>query len=284
MAKPAILRELFKSDRIILAMGAHNGLSAKLAEKNGFDVVWASSFEISTSYGLPDASILTMTEYLAATQTMNEVVRIPVVADCDSGFGNEANVAHMVTKYEAAGVAAVCVEDKPFPKTNSFINGHQKMVSVDDFTAKIKAGCQARKNKDFLFIARTEALIVGLGIEEALRRASAYADSGADAILIHSKSPGPDEVFDFARQWEQRTPVVAVPTTYYKITAAEAERAGIKMIIYANHGIRSAVHAMNETMAKIFSAGTSNDIESSISSMGELFELQGMAKVRRIAR
>jgi phosphoenolpyruvate phosphomutase len=262
-------------------MGSHNGLSAKLVEKNGFDAIWASSLEISTSYGLPDASILSMTDFLMATQAMYDAVEIPIIADCDSGFGDEANVAYMVRKYEASGIAAVCIEDKPFPKTNSFIAGHQKLVPTEVFADKIKAGCDARKSQDFVFIARIEALIAGMGMQEALDRADAYTEAGADAILIHSKKRTPDEVLEFTRLWKQRTPVIVVPTTYYKLTVDDAAKAGVKMLIYANHGIRSAVRAMDQAMASIMQNGCSTSVETSIATMDELFVLQGMEKVRK---
>jgi phosphoenolpyruvate phosphomutase len=281
ISKASVLRALFNSPQVLRTMGSHNGLSAKLVEKNGFDAIWSSSLEISTSYGLPDASILSMTDFLLATQAMYDAVEIPIIADCDSGFGDEANVAYMVRKYEAAGIAAVCIEDKPFPKTNSFINGHQQIVPIDVFTNKIKAGCDARKSEDFLFVARIEALIAGLGMQEALDRAAAYTDAGADAILIHSKKRTPDEVLEFTRLWKQRTPVIVVPTTYYKLTLEDAAQAGIKMLIYANHGIRSAVRAMDEAMASIMKNGSSTALESSIATMDELFVLQGMEKVRK---
>ncbi|HEV3038251.1 MAG TPA: phosphoenolpyruvate mutase [Candidatus Angelobacter sp.] len=281
ISKASVLRALFNSSHTIRTMGSHNGLSAKLVEKNGFDAIWASSLEISTSYGLPDASILSMTDFLMATQAMYDAVEIPIIADCDSGFGDEANVAYMVRKYEASGIAAVCIEDKPFPKTNSFIAGHQKLVPTEVFADKIKAGCDARKSQDFVFIARIEALIAGMGMQEALDRADAYTEAGADAILIHSKKRTPDEVLEFTRLWKQRTPVIVVPTTYYKLTVDDAAKAGIKMLIYANHGIRSAVRAMDQAMASIMQNGCSTSVETSIATMDELFVLQGMEKVRK---
>ena len=281
ISKASVLRALFNSNQVIKTMGSHNGLSAKLVEKNGFDAIWSSSLEISTSYGLPDASILSMTDFLMATQSMYDAVEIPIIADCDSGFGDEANVAYMVRKYEASGIAAVCIEDKPFPKTNSFVNGHQKLVPIEVFSDKIKAGCDARKSQDFVFIARIEALIAGLGMQEAIDRAHAYTEAGADAILIHSKKRTPDEVLEFTRLWKQRTPVIVVPTTYYKLTVEDAADAGIKMLIYANHGIRSAVRAMDEAMASIMKHGSSTFVEQAIATMDELFVLQGMDKVRK---
>ncbi|MDP2910163.1 MAG: isocitrate lyase/phosphoenolpyruvate mutase family protein, partial [bacterium] len=185
MVKKQKLRELLKQKKgLIRLVGAHNGLTAKLVEKHGFDGVWASGFEISASHASPDANILTMSDSLAAAIDMVDSVSIPVVADCDTGFGNSNNVIQMVKKYESAGVAAVCIEDKLFPKMNSYIPGRQELASIPEFVGKIMAGKNAQKTEDFMIFARVEALIAGWGMEEALKRAKAYADAGADAVLI----------------------------------------------------------------------------------------------------
>src|SRR6185503_10335128 len=138
---------------------AHHGLGAKLIEKNGFDAVWASGLEISSSHAVPDANILTMTENLQAAAGMNEATSLPVICDCDTGYGNAQNVSHMVKKYEAAGIAAVVIEDKLFPKVNSFVPGRQELASVEEFMGKLEAAKHAQKNPDFMVIARVEALI-----------------------------------------------------------------------------------------------------------------------------
>lgn len=284
MDRSSTLRRMIRGGRMVRVMGAHNGISAKLVERNGFDAIWASSFEISASWGLPDASILTMTEFLETARAMNEVVELPIIADCDSGFGDPTIVAHMVRKYEAAGIAAVCIEDKPFPKRNSFAGGeHQKLESIPEFVEKIRAGCEARK-KDMVFVARTEALIAGFGVDEALERAHAYAEAGADVVLVHSKSRSPAQVFEFARRWQGRTPVIAIPTTYYQTTLDEFEAAGIRVVIYANQAMRAAVQAMNEVMNRIHTAGSTMAVEKEIASIEELFELQGMNDVRQVTR
>ena len=222
--KSGLLRQMLAGKKIIRVMGAHDALSAKIAESAGFDAVWASGLEISTSRGVPDANILTMTDFLNAAISMNDAIDIPVVADCDTGFGNSNNVIYMVKKYEAAGIAAVCIEDKHFPKVNSFIPGRQELSDVSEFVGKILAAKNAQVDKDFMVIARVEALIAGWGMKEALRRANAYADAGADAILIHSKAGDTHEIAEFMKQWGNRMPVVVVPTTYYRAKAQELEK------------------------------------------------------------
>lgn len=280
MNKAQKLRELFSKEGLVRIAGAHDGITAKLVELNGFDGVWASGFEISTSYAVPDANILTMTQYLEAASVMNDAVLIPIVADCDTGYGNSNNVMHMVRKYEAAGIAAVTIEDKRFPKVNSYIPGRQELAPIAEFVGKILAAKNARQTEDFMVIARVEALIAGWGQEEALKRAHAYVEAGADAILIHSKSNTPDEIVNFARAWDFSAPLVIVPTSYPTITEEEIEQLGIKMVIYANHGLRAAIKAVNEVLSQINSDRRLDTIDDRIVPMSEVFELQGMIQMK----
>ena len=270
------LRAALQESELVHVAGAHNGLGARLVENNGFDAVWASGFELSTSYALPDMSILTMTEYLNAARAMNDAVDIPIVADCDTGFGDRNNVAHMARQYEAAGVAAVCIEDKRFPKLNSFADGHQDLEDPGVFADKIAAGKGAQRGTDFMIIARIESFVAGAPVDEALRRARLYAEAGADAILVHSKSAGPHEVFGFMARWDDRVPVVVVPTSYYRVRAEELVKNRIRMVIYANQAIRASVQAMDETLGKIRKHAGTAAVEPAIASMRRLFALQGM--------
>src|SRR3989344_320392 len=278
--KPALLRQFFESKPILRIVGAHHGLGAKLVERNGFDGVWASGLEISTAHGVPDANILTMTEHLAAASAMNEATSLPVICDCDTGFGNSANVIHMIKKYEAAGLAAVVIEDKLFPKLNSFITGRQELASVEEFAGKIEAAKSARHNSDFMIFARIEALIAGWGMEEALKRAYAYAKAGADGIVIHSKASTPEEIFTFSKKWNGAVPLAAIPTTYSQVTVRELAEHGFKMVIYANQGLRASIRAMDQVFQSIQETDSSSAIESKIAPMKEVFEIQGMFKMR----
>ncbi len=280
MNKTEKLRELFNREGAIRIVGAHDGLSAKLVELNDFDGVWASGFELSASHAVPDANILTMTQSLEAASIMNDAVSIPVVADCDTGYGNSNNVMHMVKKYETAGIAAVSIEDKRFPKVNSYIPGRQELAPIAEFVGKILAAKNAQQTKDFMVIARVEALIAGWGQGEALRRAHAYVEAGADAILIHSKSSTPDEIVTFAKAWDLSAPLVIVPTTYPMITLEEINRLGIKMVIYANHGLRASIKAVNEVLSEIRREGRLDTIDGRIVPMSTVFELQGMTKMK----
>ena len=278
------LRQLFEEDRVLRIVGAHDGLSAKLAENNGFDGVWASGFEISTSFAVPDANILTMTQYLEVAENMNMSVSIPIIADCDTGYGNSNNVIHMVKRYEMAGIAAICIEDKLFPKVNSFISGRQSLASIPEFVGKIMAATNSREDKNFMIVARTEALINGLGVDEAIKRAHAYVVSGADAILVHSKSKTPDEIIQFMSKWDNSVPIIIVPTTYSQIRLNEIEDLGVKMVIYANQGIRAAIKAINQIYSKVLKDQTAGNVEADITSMEEVFDLQGMPKMKEEER
>ena len=275
------LRSMLESRPLVKLVGAHTAVSARLVERHGFDGIWASGLEISTSHCVPDAGVLTMTELLEVARSMNETVDLPIVADCDTGFGEIRNVEHMVHRYEAAGIAAVCIEDKQFPKLNSFIEGNQDLAPIELFQQKIAAAKSAQRSSAMMVIARIEAFIAGKDLKEALKRAHSYVDAGADAVLVHSKQRSPDQVIAFSRNWKGRAPLFVVPTTYYRTTDNELCQAGVNAIIYANHLMRASVKAMNDTLDALSHAPSTACIEDSIASLGELFELQKMSEIRR---
>jgi phosphoenolpyruvate phosphomutase len=277
VTKAAQLRTMINGGSLpVLAAGAHDGIGAVLAERVGYRAVWASSFEISAAHGLPDAGLLGLVEYLQVGRTMNSACGLPVIADCDTGFGNSLAMAHTVHQCEAAGIAAVCIEDKVFPKINSFANGRQRLVPVEEFQHKIGIAKATQQDPDFMVIARTEALIAGEGLDCALHRANAYADAGADAILVHSKAKTAGEVESFLAAWRSRLPVVVVPTTYYDWSAQDAARAGASVVIYANHGLRASVTAMTKVLTVILNEGSSASLEGDIASIKEIFDLQDL--------
>jgi phosphonopyruvate hydrolase len=271
-------------DRTGLAqvMAAHSPLSARLAEEAGFDGLWASGFELSALYGLPDVSLITMTQHLDMVRAIGEQSSLPIVADIDTGFGNAVNVVHAIEQYERAGAAAVVIEDKTFPKVTSLVaGGRQELVRIEEFQGKLEAACAARSNKDFLIIGRTEALIAGLGQDEALRRAAAYEEAGADLILVHSKQKTPDEVESFVRAWKGNAPIALVPTAYPEMNAARVAALGkIKMMIYGNHAIRASVTAMQKVFARIKADGGIHHVHCDLVSVEEIFRLQRMEKVK----
>ena len=172
--KGRLLRDKMADSGLVHIMAAHSPLSARLAKEAGFDGIWASGFELSALYGLPDVSLVSMTQHLEMLRAMADRVELPIVADIDTGFGNAINVIHAVQQYERAGAAAVVIEDKSFPKVTSLIaDGRQDLLRIEEFQGKIEAACQTREDSSFLVIARDEALIAGLGENEALKRAAA---------------------------------------------------------------------------------------------------------------
>jgi len=281
MTKSEELRTKIEKKPLLKVGGAFDAISAKLVENSGFDAVWAGSFAISATHALPDASILTMTEFFDAASSMSSTCEIPIIADCDTGYGGPSNVRHLVRKYETAGISSICIEDKTFPKQNSLLeNGKNDLISEKEFVAKILAAKEARNDKDFLIIARVEALISGLGMNEALKRATAYENAGSDAILIHSKQKVPDEIFEFADSWKGSIPIVVVPTTYDSVKISDLSLHNIKMVIYANQTLRVAHLAITKLLREMISAEHISDIKEEMSTMQDLFNLQEMFSLK----
>ena len=276
------LRDKMAAAGLVQVMAVHSPLSALLAEEAGFDGLWASGFELSALYGLPDVSLLSMTQHLDMVRAIVERCALPIVADIDTGFGNALNVIHAVRHYERAGAAAVVIEDKTFPKVTSLVaGGRQELLRVEEFQGKLRAALEARRDADFLVIARTEALIAGLGEAEALARAAAYESAGADMILVHSKQKTPAEVESFVRAWNGRAPLVLVPTAYPDLTVERIKALDkVKMVIYGNHAIRAAVTAMQRVFARIRADGGIQNVNQEIVSVEEIFRLQRMDQVK----
>lgn len=276
------LKKLLNESEIITVVGAHDAISAKLIEEAGFGGIWASGFGISAAQQCkPDASILTMTESLQVTKAMCDAVKIPVIADCDNGFGNAINVMRTVVEYEAIGVSGICIEDNIFPKRCSFYPGvKRELVSLEEHAGKIRAAKKSQRNEDFVVIARTEALIAGWGQAEALKRALAYADAGADAILVHSKSSTFEELKDFAASWTSEIPLVIVPTIFSSVSLDELAQSGFKMVIYANQILRSSIFSMKKTLNKLTEAGNAKAVDDHIVSLQEVYDLIGVSDLK----
>ena len=281
MSNLSDLRNKLREKPMLMVGGAFDAMSAKLVELSGFDCVWAGSFAISATHAVPDASILTMTEFFDAASNMAETCKIPVIADCDTGYGGPSNVSHMVRKYENAGIAAICIEDKTFPKQNSLLeNGQNDLISEKEFVAKIIAAKEAKQDKNFMIIARIEALISGAGMDEALKRATAYEKAGADAILIHSKKKTPEEVFEFAELWKGNSPIVVIPTTYDSVSLDELISHKIKIVIHANQTLRAAHASMSKVLKQMINSNSLSEVKEEISSMEDIFHLQEMYNIK----
>lgn len=275
-AKTTRLRQLLQSAQLEYLLEAHNGASARIVEQAGFKGIWASGLALSTQYGVRDSNEASWTQIVDMLEFMSDITRVPILMDGDTGYGNFNNMRRLVKKLEQRGIAGVAIEDKQFPKLNSFIDGErQALADIDEFCGKIKAGKDSQEDPDFCIIARVEALIAGWGMSEAVKRAEAYHAAGADAILIHSKLSRPDEILDFAREWDNRLPLVIVPTKYYSTPTEVFRKAGISLVIWANHMIRAAVAAMDRVAADIRESESVAEVEDKIASLDRLFELQG---------
>ena len=284
MTNAAMLRTLISGSRIVALGGAHDALSARIVEECAFDGVWVSSFGISLARRcLPDADLLTMTETLEENRDIVSAVQVPVVADCNTGFGGVVNVMRMVAEFDGAGVAGVCMEDYVFPKRCSLYEGQtRQLVSCDEMAAKIRAAKAAQRDPEFVVIARTEALIAGMGVDAAMERATAYAAAGADALLVHSRTF--PLLRQFAEVWDGRAPLVVVPTLFPDVTLEELERCGFRVAIFANQAVRAAIRAMRETMRTVRVTGVAGSVDDSIVPLTEAYELTRLKEMEGTER
>jgi phosphoenolpyruvate phosphomutase len=272
-------KEMLHRPELDFLMESHDGLSAKIAEEAGFAGVWASGLSISASMGVRDNNEASWTQVLEVLEFMSDATSVPILVDADTGYGNFNNVRRLVRKLEQRGIAAMCIEDKLFPKTNSFIGEQQPLADAEEFASKIRAAKDTQSYPDFCVVARVEAFIAGWGIDEALRRAEIYHAAGADAILIHSKRSTAEEVLDFAARWGNRCPIVIVPTMYAGTPTSVFVDAGISMVIWANHLLRASVRAMQETAAMVNIARSVQGIDERLVPVAEIFRLQNASEL-----
>ncbi|WEX79329.1 phosphoenolpyruvate mutase (plasmid) [Sinorhizobium numidicum] len=268
----AILRELILSSDLTFLMEAHDGLSAAIAERAGFKGLWASGLSISSVLGYRDASEASWTQIVDIVERIVDATSIPVLVDGDSGFGNFNNARIVARKLEQRGAAGLCLEDKQFPKTNSFVGDRHALADIDEFSGRLKA-VKDTTGPGFVLVARIEAMIAGHGIDEAIVRADAYAEAGADAILIHSRKPVADEILAFAKEWNNKLPVVIVPTKYYKTPVSAYRDARISTVIWANHTMRAAIAGMRHICGRIHAEQSVAAIEDEVAGLDELFRL-----------
>ncbi|MGR8918759.1 MAG: phosphoenolpyruvate mutase [Gammaproteobacteria bacterium] len=284
-AKTTQLRTLLESDALEFMLEAHNGVSARIVEEAGFRGIWASGLALSAQFGVRDNNEASWTQVVDMVEFMADVTSVPILLDGDTGYGNFNNMRRLVRKLEQRGVAGVCIEDKLFPKTNSFIDGErQELADVDEFCGKIAAGKDSQSDDDFCIVARVEAYIAGWDTREALRRAEAYRAAGADAVLIHSALSRPDQILEFAAEWANRAPLVIVPTKYYSTPTEVFRKADVSLVIWANHMIRAAVSAMQATAARIHADESLLEVEDEVASVKEIFRLQGADELAEAER
>ena len=277
------LRRLLASKGLVRIMEAHNGLSGLIVENTEvnhdgrvieFDGMWSSSLTDSTSRGKPDIETVDISSRLQTINEIFEVTTKPLVFDADTG-GIPEHFSFTVRSLERLGVSAVIIEDKEGLKRNSLLGTDvpQTQSSVEDFCARISIGKKAQITSDFMVIARIESLVLDRGVDDAIQRAEAYVEAGADAVMIHSRRREPDEIFEFCKRASiaiHSVPVVVVPTTYNSVTEAELARAGVRLVIYANHLLRAAYPSMRDVATEILRHGRSAEVDNRISSISEL--------------
>ena len=294
------LKSLLQAGKTVRVLEAHNGLSGIVANNakiegvlendpiaREFDAIWESSLTDSASKGHPDIEVVSFDSRLNTIHEILAVTSKPLIVDGDTG-GDANNFEYMVSKLERAGVSAVIIEDKVFPKRNSLEAGTQQTLeNPDAFAQKIKRGKSVQATEDFMIIARLESLIAGKGLDDALARAKIYLLAGVDGIMIHSKSKSPDEILQFSKSYLQLLkeldldkPLVCVPTTYNTITEEELSAAGFRVIIYANHLLRAAYKSMIEVSKTLLLNQRSFEADPSCAPVREIFKAVGFLDIK----
>lgn len=280
------LRKLLKLKGLVTAMEAHDGLSGLMVENTvvheagktyAFDAMWVSSLCDSTAKGKPDIELVDMTSRFRTIDDLTEVTTKPIIFDGDTG-GLAEHFVYTVRSLEKLGVSAVIIEDKKGLKKNSLFGTEAAQVqdSIENFSAKIAAGKRAQKSADFMIIARIESLILERGMEDALTRARAFVQAGADGIMIHSRRKEPDEIFEFVEKFraeDPKTPLVVVPTSFHSVTEEEFKRRGVNIVIYANQLMRAQVPAMRRTAETILRCHRAQEADEDLMPFKEIIRM-----------
>ena len=281
MNKGKVLRGLLAAKEILVAPGAHDVLTAKIIEKAGFQAVYMTGYGQAASHlGTADVGLLTMSEMLARANNFASAVDVPVIADGDTGFGNAINVMRTVRQYEMAGVAAIQLEDQVAPKKCGHMTGRQ-VIPMDEMVGKIRAAVEARKNPDFVIIARTDARTIH-GIDEAIRRAKAYEEVGADIIFVES----PESVDEMKRITSGfNVPVLANMVEGGRtpfLPARELEKLGYDLVIFPTASTYMVAQAMKNLMEELMKTGTTENLISEMISFPEFNKLIGLTEIREL--
>lgn len=284
LSTAGLFRRGLETETTLIGIGAYDAISARLVQTHGFDALWLSSFCVSAARGFPDAGILTLTELLHTTEQLLEAAEMPTIVDCDNGYGESAQLRRAIRSLERVGAAAVCIEDSAFPKRSSLYSIPDRMlVSAEQFKSKICIAKEAQRSADFVVIARTEALVAGLGIDEALERAAQYAEAGADLILIHSVTKETfASVVSVARGASLKKPLAIVPTTTWQYSANDLREAGFKLIIYANQQLRAAAKAMETVIIALKTSGRIDPVACQLASIEEINRLVGYSEFQTL--
>ncbi|MGY8678600.1 isocitrate lyase/phosphoenolpyruvate mutase family protein [Bradyrhizobium sp. UFLA05-153] len=257
-------------------MEAHDGLSGAIAQRAGFKGLWASGLSIASSLGYRDANEASWSQLVDVVERIVDSTDLPVLVDGDSGVGTFSNARLLARKVRQRGAAGLALQDSRFPKMNSFVGERHALADIDEFSGRLRA-----VGTDLVLVARIESLIVGRSMDEAISRAHAYADAGADAILIHSRKSTADEILAFASAWQNRLPIVIIPTKYYRTPVSAFRDARISTVIWGNHSMRAAIVAMRRVCGRIMAKEGIASIEPHIATLDEVFDLLGYDELAR---
>jgi phosphoenolpyruvate phosphomutase len=267
------LINLIDEGRSIFVPGIFDGLTALLVEKKKFEVAWVSGFSVSSSMGLPDSNNISADSYINRVKEIRKVSTISLIVDCDEGFGNNETMLYLIESLVNNGVEAVCVEDNLFPKINSFktIAETRRIECKVEFSKKIKL--IKERFPDLIFIARTEAIVAGLGLEEAIERGRIYAEAGADVILLHSTYHHLKEFSHLINQWNSSIPLAVVPTNAKEGSFSDFEALGFRIVIYANQMLRASIYSMEKVLTSFAQDQPSGLLSDHSVSMDYIFNL-----------
>jgi 2-methylisocitrate lyase-like PEP mutase family enzyme len=273
------LRELLARPKVLMAPGAADALAARLIAKHGFEAIYMTGAgTTAVRLGMPDVGLLTMNEMVDNARAIADASQLPLIADADTGYGGPMNVQRTVRAYERAGVAAIHIEDQQWPKRCGHLAG-KSLIPVEEMQGKIRAGLDARLDKDFVLIARTDALAVE-GFERAMERCHRYEEAGADMIFLEAPS--------------KMEHLAAIPKAFRKpalynmassgktpfLHAEEIQKLGFKLIIYPNFTLLSAITAMSHTLSELKRTGSIAEVAKNIASFQDFFNLVGMKEVQ----
>jgi phosphoenolpyruvate phosphomutase len=268
------LASLLRQPGLTVILGAHDALSARLAEEARNDAVWVSSLGVTSTLGLPDTGVITMREMMHVADQIRRMVDGPVLVDCDTGFGAAQQVFRMVGEAVALGIDGVCIEDHATPKLNSFTPGAHRLVTVEEFSTKISAAVAARRASQLAIVARTEALAQGHSVKAALDRARAYVDRGADAVIVQTTYQDLQVIEQFMTGWDRTQPVGVIPTGVEGAGFRALADLGLSFVVYANQALRAAIHAMRAAYASIEAEQGRLPLAVELATMDETLALQ----------
>jgi phosphoenolpyruvate phosphomutase len=259
------------SNGVMVGVGAHDALTARLVEAAQFDVVWLGSLEVSARFCIPDRNLLTVTEMDSVIREVRAAVSVPLYVDSDNGYGSDLNAVRAVSMFEASGAQAVCIEDNAFPKRNSLASGRHEVLDSEVFARRLERMTAARKSLQV--IARTEALVAGLGPAAAVSRMRRYAETGVDGLFVQVNSSCRDQLFPVLEQVAGLLPITLAPTALPEVPLKTFGELGVRTVIFANVVARSIVGTLPKLLAQLKTAGRLADVDESIATVKSVLEL-----------